>query len=584
MVNEDIHTIWRIWGDGGLIDKLGPDRTIRELKKRCDAGAIIGCSLYKLLIEKWIDVATGAKDPGQRGPAEDFMSSAGEEELVKKIEDLHVQYPNGIPRSIRMDVKDEWDAALEKKVGRRIPLDPKDASKKDIEESKRIAQELMAKEMPRPLKPLYKPPPEKEEKPKPAAPPRAAAPEEVPPRPLIVKGPPELELMKKEIEDKIAEEKRRRARGGGMAGEPEGDYTDRQKKRDYQDGYERTKFCFEEVLKTGRACPTSYYYGAYAGAIADLIRGKKDIPQVKVDALKTTILKLHSGSEFYRGVYDFLIEKIQEYKKAKPKGEVRDTGGDYQDYQVLATLPGGVANWIKTQKLVERLKGMGITVDVEFQYFEDYQPKSFGDAPELIVSSVIRVPAEQYDKANFFLADFMKQAGFEPTARDETEIIKETQDVYSKWTYDDFKEIINRTINIEDLIELAKHIDESGAMTPGDKVSVRQLAEKRKRLIESGAPELRKQIEEQDRELKLATASRLRDDDKKKDDDVMQEPPDYTQWTFTDFEGLIPGLADPEDLEELQEYIDASDKLMESEAETLRNLIRERIKEVEGGS
>ncbi|MFH0904253.1 MAG: hypothetical protein V1854_03585 [Methanobacteriota archaeon] len=397
---EDIHKIWKLWGAGGLIDKIGPHRTIRELKKRCDAGAVIGCSLYKLLIEKWMDTAMNMVDPGARGPAYDFIEAAGEGELIMKIEALHKQYPpklslikekeeliSGIPLNVRFDFKDEWNAALERKIGRKIPMDPRDASKKDIEDSKKVVELLAAGEgLPRPLKPKFVP--EKEEVPppvKPAERPRAAAPEEVPSRPLIVKGPPELELMKKEIEDKISEEKRRRARGGGMAGEP------------------RAKFAVENV--------------------------------------------------------------------------------------------------------------------------------------------------------------------------------------YSKWTYDDFKLIINRTTDIESLMDLAKHIEESTVMTPGDKVSARQLVEKRKRDIVSGSPEIKKQAEQLEAETQLAKIERqtpeVREDDKKKDDDVMQEPRDYTQWTFADFEGLIPGLEDPEDLEELQEYIDASDKVTESEAETLRKTIQERIKEVE---
>lgn len=396
MAGEDIHTIWRIWGDGGLIDKLGPDRAIRELKKRCEAGAIIGCSLYKLLIEKWIDVATGAKDPGQRGPAEEFMQSAGEDELVKKIEDLHVQYPNGIPRSIRMDVKDEWNAQLETKVGRRIPLDPKDASKKDIAESKKIAEQLAAGVgLPRPAKPkvgIEELPPPPPVKPVERVPLRAAPPEVVP-TPIITRAPPELELMKKEIEERIEEEKRRRLKRGPIAGEPAVGYLE----------------------------PTRFF--------------------------------------------------------------------------------------------------------------------------------------------------------------------KETNDVYSRWTYDAFRVIINRTTNIEDLMEMAKHIDESRVMTSADKVSVRQLIEKRKRLIESGAPEIRKQAEEQQAEGMLAKIERqtpqVREDDIIKDDDLIQVPGDYAEWEFGDFEGQIPGLDDPDDLERLLEYTDATDKLTKDEAKTLREMIKSQIRKVE---
>lgn len=424
MAEDDIHTIWRIFGPGGLIDKLGPDRTIRELKKRCDAGAVIGCSLYKLLIEKWIDVATGAKDKGQRGPAEEFMQSAGEDELVKNIEALHEQYPDGIPRSIRMDIKDQWNEELERKLGRRIPLDPKDASKKDIEDSKKIAEQLAAGVgLPRLVKPKIEPPEKEKLPPEPVKPaersierPPPREPAEVPSTPLIIKGTPELELMKKEIEAKIAEERRRRARGGGMAGEQKVNYAENEKKRDYNDGREQAKFCFEYVLKTGNICPTALEYGAIVGAVADIIRNKKQITQDKIDDLTTTIFRLHQGSEFYRGVYDYLIEKIKEYRKGEPAitGKVRE--GDEKNRSYLI-------NDNEVKKFIENANG--------------------------------------------------------------------------------------------------------------------------------------------------------------NNDDVMQEPIDYSKWMFADFEGLISGLTDPEDLEELYEYIDASDKITETDAENLRKMIQDRIKEVE---
>lgn len=451
MAGEDIYTIWQIFGPGGLIDKLGPDRAIRELKKRCDAGAIIGCSLYKLLIEKWIDVATGAKDPGQRGPAEDFMSSAGEDELVKKIEDLHVQYPNGIPRVIRMDVKDEWNAALEQKVGRRIPLDPKDASKKDIAESKKIAEQLAAGVgLPRPLKPkvgVEELPPPPPVKPVERPPPRAAP--EVVPTPITTRAPPELELMKKEILERIEEEKRRRLKRGPIAGEPAGKYL----------------LPKEERLKVARA--------------------------------------------------------------------------------IAAAAAGPV-------------KPAAVSVCPEVPLFIYCPTCKF----KYSISSVLSCPYRP-----------------EPTR------FKETNGVYSRWTYDDFKLIINRTTDIEILMDLVKHIEESTVMTPGDKVSARQLAEKRKRDIVYGTPEIRKQAEQQEVEGQLAKIERqtpeVREDDIIEDYDVMDVPEDHAEWEFTHYEGMIPGLRFLEELEEISEYIDFSKKLTESETETLKNMIKEQTKELE---
>jgi len=399
MVN--IGKIWKLWGPDGLINIMGPERAIRELKKRCESGAIIGCTFYKLLIEKWMDTAMTMVDAGARGPAYQFIEAAGEGELIPKIEALHKKYPpklsliegkeelvTGIPRNIQFDLKDEWLADLEKKVGRRIPINPQDASKKDIEDSKKIAEQLAAVGLPRPEKEEL--PPLPPVKPVERVPPRAAPPEAVP-TPITVRAVPELDLMKKEIKERIEEEKRRRLKRGPIAGESSDKYL---------------------------------------------------------------------------------------------------------------------------------IKGAGMKTSM-----------------------------------------------------------------YSGWTYDSFKTIINRTTDIEELMDLAKHIDESGVMTPGDKVSARQLAEKRKRDIVSGTPEIKKQIEEQQREGQLAQIERqtpeVREDDIKKDDDVMQVPGDYAEWEFGDFEGQIPGLDDSEDLEVLLEYTDATDTLTKDESKTLREMIKERIRKVE---
>ena len=450
MVDEDIHTIWKIFGVGGLIDKLGPDRTIRELKKRCEAGAIIGCSLYKLLIEKWIDVSTEPKEPGYIGPLEEFMQSAGEDELVKKIEDLHVQYPNGIPRVIRMDLKDDWNAELERKVGRRIPLDPKDASKKDIADSKKIAEQLAAEVgLPRPLKPkvgieeLPLPPPVK---PVERAPPRAA-PSEVVPTPIITRALPEFELMKKEIEERIQEEKRRRLKRGPIAGDSSDEYLIREAEK------KLSELPREERMK--------------------------------------------------------LIQNI----------------------------------WSSLGKRME--PGKVITLDDISRLSKQERIK---------VARILMGPEEKK---------------------------KEVMQIYKNWTFDDFKHIISRTTDLEDLLELEKHISESEVTTPRDRIQLRQIVEQREVQIRKGGHDIRKQSEEQERELKLATASRIRDDDIIKDDDVMQVPGDYAKWEFGDFEGQIPGLDDPEDLEILLEYTDVSDKLAKDEAKTLREMIKERIRKVE---
>lgn len=59
--------------------------------------------------------------------------------------------------------------------------------------------------------------------------------------------------------------------------------------------------------------------------------------------------------------------------------------------------------------------------------------------------------------------------------------------------------------------------------------------------------------------------------------DILTEPKDYSQWTFADFEGLLPGLEGVEDLEELYEQVGASEVIPDSDKETLRNVIKDRI-------
>ena len=65
--------------------------------------------------------------------------------------------------------------------------------------------------------------------------------------------------------------------------------------------------------------------------------------------------------------------------------------------------------------------------------------------------------------------------------------------------------------------------------------------------------------------------------------ELREEPADYSGWTFADFEIILPGLEDTEDLEELFERVDESRVLTESNAETLRNLIKQRIAEITRG-
>lgn len=219
----DIHLVWNI---KELINKVGPEKAIRELKKRCEAGAIIGCTLYKRQIEHWLQVAMRFEDKAGRGPAEEFMAAAGEDVWVGRVEKLHEEYPDGIPRSKQLDLIDEFNTELERKVGRRIPLEPGDASEEDIKESKKVAGQMARHEKITPPKPEPEVKKEKEIPPQPPKEKEALKPEPIraPAEPIIpVPEPgrkaPELDLMKREIEERIARMRAEKARGELKAGE-----------------------------------------------------------------------------------------------------------------------------------------------------------------------------------------------------------------------------------------------------------------------------------------------------------------------------------------------------------------------------
>lgn len=219
----EIHLVWNI---KELINKVGPEKAIREMKKRCEAGAIIGCTIYKRMIEHWLQVAMKFEDRAGRGPAEQFMEAAGEDEWVQKVERLHEEFPNGIPRSKQLDLIDEFNTNLERKVGRRVPLEPGDASEDDIKESKKIAGQMARHEKITPPKPAppekeTPPPPKEKEKPKPE--PVKAPLEPIIPVPEKPGKVPELALMKQEIEERIARMKAEKGRGELKAGEGNGE-------------------------------------------------------------------------------------------------------------------------------------------------------------------------------------------------------------------------------------------------------------------------------------------------------------------------------------------------------------------------
>ena len=170
--------IGEIWSLRELRTRMGFVSATRELKRRCEAGAIAGCGIYADQVKYWISVALRETEPAGRAPTTDALIACGEDELVRKIEELHA---SGKPITSKhiLDLQDEWMRELEAKVGREIPS-AGELTEEEREESKRITRELHA------LPP--KPP-------------------EVKPKEVAAE---ELEAMKKALEKRIAEMKKKK--------------------------------------------------------------------------------------------------------------------------------------------------------------------------------------------------------------------------------------------------------------------------------------------------------------------------------------------------------------------------------------
>lgn len=137
--------IYEVWNFRKLMSRMeGTTPALREMKKRGKAGAIAGWAIYKRYIKGLLKTALKpeAADPAYRTTMITDLEAVGEDELVEQIEGLHRKHPEGIPLSERLDLIEDWDESLERRVGRKIPRTPDDLTREEIEESKRITREL----------------------------------------------------------------------------------------------------------------------------------------------------------------------------------------------------------------------------------------------------------------------------------------------------------------------------------------------------------------------------------------------------------------------------------------------------------
>ena len=142
--------IWGEWNFTKLASRLGGTApAVREMKKRGEAGAVVAWAIYKQHVKNLIRLSCGAGPEGEWASEPAFrttmmsdLEAVGEETLIEQIDGLWRKYPKGIPRSEMMDLQDDWDEGLERRVGRRIPRAPDDLTREEIEESKRLTKEM----------------------------------------------------------------------------------------------------------------------------------------------------------------------------------------------------------------------------------------------------------------------------------------------------------------------------------------------------------------------------------------------------------------------------------------------------------
>lgn len=142
--------MWNEWNFRKLTSRMGgTSPALREMKKRGEAGAIAAWAIYKQHVKNLIRLACGAGPEGEWASEPAFrttmirdLEAVGEEDLIEQIDGLWRKHPKGIPRSETLDLQDDWDQAVERRVGRRIPRSADDLTREDIEESKRLTKEM----------------------------------------------------------------------------------------------------------------------------------------------------------------------------------------------------------------------------------------------------------------------------------------------------------------------------------------------------------------------------------------------------------------------------------------------------------
>lgn len=167
-------------------------------------------------------------------------------------------------------------------------------------------------------------------------------------------------------------------------------------------------------------------------------------------------------------------------------------------------------------------------------------------------------------------------------ASGEIKIIREGKE-HEEWTLYDFMYIVGLINTVEDLRDLARHINDSKSTTLQEKEKLMEIVAQREAEIQSGSPDIKKAQEREREKLRRTEVEYylLRED--LGSDAVRETPEDYSAWMYSDFEFWINNAESVEDLEEMSDYMELADQLIEDEKKELRALAEKRMKELKEG-
>ena len=134
----------------GLVNIIGLDGAVRELKKRCAAEVDIAdrplaaCAMYQQIILGWLELQMQRPDKQSRDLGRIHLEAVGEKSAANAIDELWEEYPDvkELPIDRIYDVMDDYREELIGRYGDNVPQTPDLLTPQELKLSKEIALTL----------------------------------------------------------------------------------------------------------------------------------------------------------------------------------------------------------------------------------------------------------------------------------------------------------------------------------------------------------------------------------------------------------------------------------------------------------